>query len=271
MKKVLLALLALAVVVGGYFSFFHKSEQADKTVTVGIMSGSKQDDAIWQNVAKTAKEEYGIDLEFKRFTDYSQPNKALADGDIDINAFQNYPFLEEWNKANDTNIVAIGDTFISPMRVFSQNIDSLDDLKDGDTIAVPNDATNETRALKVLASSGIIEVNDNELLTIKDITANPKNLTIKEVDASQTAQALSSVAASVINVNYAVTAGLDLESAIYVEPTTGEDAKPYYNFIAANQEDADNELYKNIVKSYQTDKTKEIMKEQYGVAQLPVW
>lgn len=263
-----------AVVVAGaaYASFGHKTTTTDaKTVTVGRMADSKQEDAIWKVVSKTAKDKYGITLKYKLFTDYSQPNKALADGDIDLNAFQNYPFLENWNKANKTDIVSIGDTFVSPMRVFSNKVKSLDDLKDGATITLPNDATNESRALKVLQSAGIIKLKSGDTLTVKDVTSNPKNLKLKEVDASQTIQALDSVDAAVANVNYATAAGLDLSKAIYVEPATGADIKPYYNFIAANAKDKNKTLYKDVVKSYQTQAVKDEIKKQYGVAEVAVF
>ena len=124
-RTIIWAIVAVVILVAGYFSFVRPQEQAKRTITVGIMAGSKQDDEIWNSVKKTAKEKYNITLQFKRFTDYNQPNKALQNGDVDLNAFQHKLFLEQWNKAHKTNIVSIGDTFITPIRVYSKKYKSV--------------------------------------------------------------------------------------------------------------------------------------------------
>ncbi|KRM00331.1 D-methionine ABC transporter binding protein [Liquorilactobacillus satsumensis DSM 16230 = JCM 12392] len=261
----------VVVIIAGYFSFGGGKSSQGQTVTVGIMSGSKQDDAIWKTVAKTAKDKYNITLKFKKFTDYSQPNKALTSGNVDLNAFQHYAFLDAWNKANKTNIVSIGKTIITPIRVYSKKIKNINQLANGDTIAVPNDATNESRALFVLKNAGLITLKPNtKLATVKSIEKNPKNLQIKELDASQTARSLSDVSAAVINGNYAQTAGINYKSAIYVEPVN-KDSEQWINIIAANKKNKDKKAYKEVVKAYQTAATKKAIQKAYGTSELPAW
>ncbi|MCT3044737.1 MetQ/NlpA family ABC transporter substrate-binding protein [Leuconostoc mesenteroides] len=272
-KNYIIAGVAVVVIAGAaYLSFSGQGKTESKTVTIGVMAGSKAEDEIWASTIKTAKDKYGITLKTKKFTDYSQPNKALADGDIDLNAFQNYPFLKNWNKTYKTNIVSIGDTWTTPLRIYSTSYKKISEFKSGDQILVANDVTNENRGIHLLAEAGLIEIRDTDTATPKDITSNPKNLTITPVDASQTAKSLddSKVAGAVVNTNYAVSANLDVNSAIYVEGLNKE-TEQYFNFIAANKKDKDNETYKKVVKSLQTDKTKKLVKKYYGSAEVTVW
>jgi D-methionine transport system substrate-binding protein len=263
--------VVLIIAVAAYFSFGGNKKQASKTVTIGIMSGEKQEDVIWKSVSKTAKKKYNITLKFKKFTDYTQPNKALAEGDTDLNAFQHYAFLNAWNKANKTNIVPIGKTIITPIRLYSKKYKHVKDIPDGATIAVPNDATNESRALYLLKNAGLITLkSDTDLATVKSIDKNPKNLKIKELDASQTARALSGVDAAVINTNYAQAANINYESAIYVEPVN-KDSAQWINVIAANKKNKNKKEYKEVVKAYQTAKTKKVIQKEYGTAEIPAW
>ncbi|AUJ31738.1 MAG: MetQ/NlpA family ABC transporter substrate-binding protein [Liquorilactobacillus nagelii] len=274
MKKknlIIWAIVIVVILVAGYFSFGgHKSAQ-NKTVTVGIMSGEKQEDAIWKSVATTAKDKYNITLKFKKFTDYSQPNKALAEGDVDLNSFQHYAFLKAWNKANKTKLVPIGRTFITPIRLYSNKVKNVKDIADGSVIAVPNDATNESRALYLLKNAGLITLKkDTDLATVKSIAKNPKHLQIKELDASQTARSLSDVTAAVINTNYAQAAKINYKSAIYVEPVN-KDSEQWINIIVANKKDKNKQEYKDVVKAYQTAKTKQAIQKEYGTAEIPAW
>ncbi|WP_275979965.1 MetQ/NlpA family ABC transporter substrate-binding protein [Ligilactobacillus ubinensis] len=271
-KNIIIGIIVILVIaVAGYFSFGGQTTTKSKTVTIGIMSGVKQDDKIWASVSKTVKKKYNITLKFKKFTDYTQPNKALADGDIDLNAFQHYAFLKSWNKANNTKIVAIGKTFITPIRLYSKKVSSVKDIPDGAVIAIPNDATNESRALYLLKNAGLITLKKGtDLATVKSIKSNPKNIQIKELDASQTARSLSDVTAAVINTNYAQAANINYKTAIYVEPVN-KDSEQWINIIAANKKDKDKQAYKDVVKAYQTAKTKKIIKKEYGTAEIPAW
>lgn len=149
-------ILAVVVVVGGIFSFAHSQKQKAQTVTVGVMTQTNAEQKIWEQIAKTAKDKYGVTVKLKSFTDYTQPNKALANGDVDLNAFQHYAFLDAWNKANKGSLTPIGKTFITPIHLYSQKYTSLKQLPNGATIAVPNDASNESRALFVLKNAGLI-------------------------------------------------------------------------------------------------------------------
>lgn len=273
-KKWIIGGIAVVVIGGiGYASFGnHTSENKDdKLVKVGIMSGSKQDTEIWDSVAKTAKSKYGITLKFKQFSDYNQPNKALSEGDIDINAFQHYAFLDASNKSTGNKIISLGDTVISPIRLYSNSYKHVDDFKNGDTISVPNDASNESRALYVLKAAGLIDLKSGlKTATIKDITKKPKSLKIKELAADQTARSLSDVQGAVVNGTYADTAGLDYKKAIFVEPIN-KDSHQWVNIIAANNKDKDKQTLKDVVKAYQTQTTKDVINKVYNGAELPAW
>ncbi|MBZ5955439.1 MetQ/NlpA family ABC transporter substrate-binding protein [Leuconostoc gasicomitatum] len=265
--------IVIVIAAGAYLTFGHHSNKSSaKTVTIGVMAGDKNEDEIWKSVSKTAKDKYGITLKTKKFTDYLQPNKALSAGDIDLNAFQNYPYLANWNEQYKTNIVAIGDTWTTPLRIYSDKYKNVSNIKSGDKITIANDPTNENRGLHLLAEVGLIKIKDTTKATPKDITENPKNLKVTPVDGSQTASSLTdpTIGASVINTNFAKSAKIDVNSAIYVEKLN-KDSQQYFNFIAANKKDKDKQVYKDVVKSLQTDKTKSLVKKFYGTAQLTVW
>lgn len=246
------------------------SNNDSPTITIGLVGSS--DKELWDSVAKTAKDEYGITVKTKTFTDYNQPNKAVAEGSIDLNAFQHNDFLKNWNDSNGNQLVGIGDTAISPLRLYSDSLKSIDGFKGGDTIVVPNDPTNEARALQLLAQAKLIEIKKSAMPTVKDITKNPKDLKIKAVAADQTASNLKSgnVAGAVINSNYAVEAKVDIESAIFVEPLT-KASTPWINIIAAKKDQKDNQNYQNVIKSFQTEQTKQYFKKHWGDSQIAAW
>ncbi|MBS9338512.1 MetQ/NlpA family ABC transporter substrate-binding protein [Fructobacillus sp. M2-14] len=272
-KKWIISGIAIAAVVAaGYFSFgSHDTAKADQTITVGRMTSTKEDDAIWDAVAKKAKDEYGINVKYKLFTDYSQPNKALTNGDIDVNAFQHYAFLDAYNKKNNTDIKAIGKTVISPIHLYSNQYKSVSEFSDGDTIVVPNDPSNESRALKVLKYAGLIDLKDGQdLVTVKDITKNPKNLKIKELSADQTARTINDVQGAVVNGTYAATAHLTEKQSIFTEPFN-KDSEKWVNIIATNKKNANKKLYKEFVKAYQSDEVKKAIKASNGDKSIPAW
>lgn len=271
-KTLIWVVVALVVVIAGIFSFGNFGKQKEQTVTVGVVSPSKQDEAVWNQVKKTAKSKYNVDIKLKTFTDYNQPNKALQSGSIDLNAFQHKAFLDAWNKANKGSLVSIGKTFITPIHLYSNNYKSVKSLPDGATIAVPNDASNESRALYVLQSAGLITLkkNTNSLATINSIAKNPKNLKIKEVAADQAPRTLDSVDAAVVNTNYAVAAKLSTKKSIFTEPVN-KDSAQWINLIAARKKDRNKEAYKDVVKAYQTEKVKKVINEQYNGLEKPAW
>ena len=273
-RKGLLGFIAVIIViaVAAFFTFGHKKTEAKKTVTVGVVGQTNQDEKIWNQVKKTAKEKYGVTVKVKSFTDYNQPNKALQEGEIDLNSFQHKAFLNAWNKANKGTLVPIGNTVVAPIRLYSYKYKNINELPKNATIAVPNDASNESRALYVLKNAGLISFKKGtgKLATIADIEKNPKNLTIKELGAEQTARSLNDVDAAVVNNTYAIPAKLGDKQTIYTEPLN-KDSEQWINVIVANKKDKDNEAYKAVVKSYQTDAVKKLIHKAYGNSEVTAW
>ena len=273
-RKGLLGFIAVIIViaVAAFFTFGHKKTEAKKTVTVGVVGQTNQDEKIWNQVKKTAKEKYGVTVKIKNFTDYNQPNKALQNGEIDLNSFQHKAFLNAWNKANKGTLVPIGNTVIAPIRLYSYKYKNINELPKNATIAVPNDASNESRALYVLKNAGLISFKKGtgKLATIADIDKNPKDLKIKELGAEQTARSLNDVDAAVVNNTYAIPAKLGDKQTIYTEPLN-KDSEQWINVIVANKKDKDNEAYKAVVKSYQTDAVKKLIHKAYGNSEVRAW
>ncbi|NLJ18555.1 MetQ/NlpA family ABC transporter substrate-binding protein [Globicatella sulfidifaciens] len=248
-----------------------KNEFEGEKVTVGIVPGSAED--VWQVVVDQAKAE-GIEVELQFFTDYNQPNEALQNGSIDLNAFQHIAFLDNWNESNDGSLVPIGFTFVSPMGTYSEKIKSLDELPEGGTVAIPNDPTNGGRALLALELAGVLEIDDDAgiLVTPEDITENPKNIKIEELDAAQLAATLPDVDAAIINTNFANDAGLSLKDAIFVDADYPEKlSEKYKNSIVAREEDKENPLYLKIVELYQTDAVAQAIYDTTNGGDKPVW
>lgn len=264
----------------------NSSNSSDKdgvtTVKVGVMSLSDTEEARWKEVQKNLDDaKANIKLEFTQFTDYSQPNQAVRDGDVDINAFQHYNYLENWNKENSADLVSVADTYIAPIRLYSGTKDGknkytdVKDIPEKGTIAVPNDPTNESRALYVLESAGLIKLDtkDGELATISNIKDNPKNLTISELDASQTASSLPSVDAAIINNTFVREAGIDYKKALFVEKANSN-SKQWYNLIAAKKDWKSSDKAKAIeaiIKAYHTDNVKKVIEESSDGMDQPVW
>ena len=232
-----------------------------KKVTIGVASN---DTKAWEKVKELAKKD-DIDLEIKHFSDYNVPNKALSDGDIDLNAFQHFAFLDQYKKAHkDTNIEALSTTVLAPLGIYSDKVKNIKDVKKGAQVAIPNDVSNQARALKLLESAGLIKLKKNFGLngTTKDIESNPKDLKIKAVDAQQTARALSDVDISVINNGVATKAGKDAKKdPIYLEKASSDAVKPYINIGAVNSKDKDNKTYKKIIELYHSKEVQKALKE----------
>ena len=285
LKKVL-GLTALAAVatfaLAACGSSKSSSKDGETTVKVGVMTLSDTEKARWDQVQKNLDDaKTGIKLEFTQFTDYSQPNVAVKDGSVDINAFQHYNYLENWNKENSADLVSVADTYIAPIRLYSGTKDGknkytdVKDIPEKGTIAVPNDPTNESRALYVLESAGLIKLDtkDGELATISNIKDNPKNLTISELDASQTASSLPSVDAAIINNTFVREAGIDYKKALFVEKANSN-SKQWYNLIAAKKDWKSSDKAKAIeaiIKAYHTDNVKKVIEESSDGMDQPVW
>lgn len=255
MKKIIGLIIAAVIVLAAC------GGNNDKKVTIGVASN---DTKAWEKVKELAKKD-GIDLEIKHFSDYNVPNKALSDGDIDMNAFQHFAFLDQYKKAHkDAKIQALSTTVLAPLGIYSDKVKNIKDVKKGAQVAIPNDVSNQARALKLLESAGLIKLKKNFGLngTTKDIESNPKDLKIKAVDAQQTARALSDVDISVINNGVATKAGKDAKKdPIYIESASSDAVKPYINIVAVNSKDMDNKTYKKIIDLYHSKEAQKALKE----------
>lgn len=250
------------------------SSKTDKGEEIVIKLGVVgENNEQWDLVIEKLAED-NIKLELVKFADYSLPNRALNDGEIDLNAFQHYAYLNKDVESNGYKIEAIGETLVAPLGVFSNKIKDLSELKDGDTIAIPNDATNGGRALKVLEAAGVIKVDPaaGYTPTLNDITENPKNIKFEEVEAANTASLLPDVAAALINGGHAIDNGLNPKTdSIYLEKVEGGSENPYINVIVARTEDKDNENYKKVVEYFRTPEVAQKIEEVYKGAYLPTW
>lgn len=216
-------------------------------------------------------EKKGYALEVVEYNDYVLPNTALEDGDLDANYFQHKPYLDDFNAENGTHIVGVANVHFEPLGIYAGKTKSLADLKDGAEVAVPNDTTNEARALLLLEQEGLIKLKEKAGLqaTILDIEENPLNLKIKELEAAQVARAVSDVDIACINGNYAIEAGL--EEAIALESAESEAAETYANLIAVKEGNEDTEKTQALVEAVLSKKVKDFIMDNYKGAVVPVF
>jgi D-methionine transport system substrate-binding protein len=217
-------------------------------------------DFVKKNLAKKA----GLDLQVKEFQDYIVPNTATEDGSVGANYFQNQPYLDDFNNKRGTHIVPVVTVHLEPLGLYSHKVKSADALKSGATIAVPNDAVNEARALKLLAANGLITLKSgvgNEA-TVQDISKNPKNLKFKEIEAAQTPRSLDDVDAAVVNGNYAISAGLKpAKNALVLESAKNN---PYGNFLAVKKGNEDDPRVKKLAKLLTSPEVKKFIEDKYA-------
>lgn len=241
-------------------------------IKLGVVGENNED---WDDVAKRYKQGTGITIEIVAFSDYREPNEALLSGDIDINAFQHKKFLSQFNEESGSDIVDIADTSIAPLGIYSSKIDDLAALEDGARIAIPDDPTNGARSLFLLQSAGLIEVEgkDGDPITVDEITANPRNLEIVELSASQTARSLDDVDIACVNSGMAVDAGfVPTEDAIYLEDHNDPNKQIYVNVIATTKENENSKVLKDLIDNYyHQDATKKIINEVSKGSSIPVW
>lgn len=244
-------------------------------VTVGVV-GEYNDQ--WDTV-NTLLAKDNIKVELKKFTDYAAPNRTLNDGEIDLNAFQHKAFLENDIAQKGYEIETIGDTLIAPLSIFNnkEKISSIEDIKDGDIIAIPSDLTNGGRALKLLEKAGLIECDPAKgyTPTKADITKYIKQIDIKEAESATLANILPDCAAAIINGGNAFTAGLNpVKDSIFAEdvnPETNASVPQLINVIVARSADKDNEIYKKVVAAYQSQETQKTIEEAYQGAFICAW
>lgn len=222
--------------------------------------------------AKPILAKKGIDLEVVKIEDVVTPNTGLVEGTLDANFFQHQPYLDDFNKENKADLVSIGKVHYEPFGVYPGKAKSLDALPNGAVIAVPNNVTNEARALLLLEQEGIIKLKENAGIqaTVKDITENSKNITFKEIDPAQLVRALPDVDAAVINGNYAIECGLKVSDALAVESDQGVAAQTYANIVVTRKENKDKEELKALVEVLESDKIQKYIKDTYDGAVVPI-
>jgi len=233
---------------------------SESYIRVGTIAGPET--KLMDVAAQVAKQQFGLTVKIVEFTDYNMPNQALAEGEIDANAFQHYPFLAAQIKERHYPIVAVGNTFLYPMGLYSSQLKSLGDLANGAKIAIPNDPSNEARALLLLQKAGLIVLKPQVSInaTTKDIVSNPKNLNIIAMDAAQMPRALQDVSLAAINTNYAIPAGLTPKKALFLEKTDS----PYMNLIVTRIADRDLKRTQELVLAYHSKAVADEAKKLFG-------
>ena len=269
--KTIVSILAIALSLS--LCSWKKSSKANNNTTVIKLGVVGENNEQWQPVIQKLAAK-NITLKLVKFADYTLPNQALADGEIDLNSFQHYAYLNNEVKDKGLPITVIGETIIAPLGLYSKKIKSVAELKDGDKIAIPSDPTNGGRSLKLLESAGIIKVNPSAgyLPVLKDITENPKHIQFYEVEAAVTSSLLPDVAAAVINGGHAVDAGLSpIKDSIYLEEIKAGTNNPYINVIVARTSEKDNALYAEVVKTFRSPEVAKIIEDTYHGAYIPTW
>jgi len=240
---------------------------ADKVLKVGVTPGPH---AQIMEVVKKVAEKDGLKIQIIEFSDYIQPNVALNQGDIDINSFQHLPYLENMVKDRKYELVMLAKTFTFPMGLYSKKIKNLKDLKDGATIAIPNDPTNGGRALALFEKAGLIKLKPGlgHKASVIDIVENSRKFKIRELEAAQIPRTLEDMELAAINTNYAMSAGLvPAKDALVLEDANS----PYANILAVRTKDKENPLYQKFVKAYQSDEVKKYVTEQFQGSVIVAW
>ena len=278
MKKKLLSLAAVGILAVGLFTGCGSSDEkkADDTDSKGTIkvAASETPHAEILEQAKPLLEKEGWDLEVTVFNDYVQPNLVVESGEFDANYFQHIPYLEEFNEEQKTHLVNAGGIHYEPFGIYPGTKNSLDDLEKGDVIAVPNDTTNEARALLLLQDNGVITLKDGVGLeaTVNDIVDNPKGVEIRELEAAQVSRVTEEVAFVVLNGNYALEAGYSVaKDAVAYEKNDSEAAQTYVNVIAVKEGNENAEKTQALVDAVLSDGVKSYIEETYGNAVIPVF
>lgn len=265
-KTLLIALIALTVSAFAFAGGASETAASDgQTVRLGVVGAIYEE--LWTPAQQKLADE-GINLEFVQFSDYVTPNNALANGEIDLNAFQHQIYLDNEIASYGYEIQTIANTFIIPLNLYSDKVSSVSELKSGDVVAIPNDVTNGGRAIKVLAAAGLIELSPDAGFspTVDDIIANPSGIVITELSANTIPSVLPDVAAGIVNGNYALDFGLKTDEAIFKD--TSLDESEYWNLIAARTADLEDpakvDLYRKVVDAFQQPETEEIFNTTFG-------
>lgn len=263
MKRTLALLTALALGV----AFGTGTAAAAEKIKLGVDGGPHTE--IAEVVQKVAAQK-GLEIEIVAFADFVLPNAALADKAIDANSFQHLPYLEAMMKDRGYKLVSIGNTVLMPMAAYSKRIKSMDELKNGMTVTIPNDPSNGGRALLLMAAQKLIELDPSAgiLPSVADITKNSHELKFVELDAAQLPRTLDDTDIAVINTNYAIEVGMvPTRDSLFIESTDS----PYMNIIVVREEDKDRPEFKTLVESYQNGEVKKFVDERYNGALICGW
>lgn len=266
-RKIIAAVLTGAILTGA----FSVNVFADEDKTISVAASATPHAEILEQ-AKPLLEEKGYELEVKIFEDYIIPNEVVESGDFDANYFQHIPYLESFNEEKGTHLVDAGDIHYEPFGIYPGKKESLDDIEEGDTIAVPNDTTNEARALLLLQDNGIIKLKEGVGLeaTKNDIEENPHNVEIVELEAAQIPRVVQDMSYVVLNGNYALQADYSVaKDSLAYEKSDSEAAKTYVNLIAVKEGNEDSEAIKALVEVLKSDEIKEYINETYDGAVIP--
>ena len=243
-----------------------KAADSKKEIKIGATAGPHAE--VAEAVAKEAQKQ-GLNVKVVEFTDYITPDKALASGDIDLNSYQHKPFLDNFNKQNNSDLVPIGKTILMRMGIYSDKVKDVKDIKDGGIVAIPNDPTNGGRGLVLLEKAGLIKLKDGVgfKATIADIADNPKNLQFKELEAAQLPRSLADVDAAAITMNYVMSAGLDVKKqGIFLE---SKDEPLAVMVLAARNKDKDDQTYKKIADIFRSEAVKQFIADKYKGTIVP--
>ena len=249
-------------------------ETTDLAGTTLKVAASPTPHAEILNAAKDILAEQGITLEVVEFSDYVQPNLVTESGEVDANYFQHTPYLESFNEENGTHLVSVGAIHYEPFGIYPGKSNDLSNIADGATIAVPNDTTNEARALQLLAAQGLITVRDGAGLTatVNDITENPHNLQIEEIEAAQLPRTVQDVDFAVINGNYAMEAGFSVgKDALATEDASSEAAQTYANVLVVKEGNENNPAIQAMLKALQSDEVKNYIDQTYDGAVVAIF
>ncbi len=277
-KKTALSLFAGVVALGiaalalTGCSSSSNSNSNDKKITVAAVPTPHAE--VLTNAVAPILEKEGYTLEVKEFTDYVQPNTVTEQGEVDANYFQHGPYLENFNSEQGTHLVSVASVHFEPMGVYSKKITDLKSISDGATVAVPNDATNEARALLLLQQEGLITLKDGVGVnaTVNDITSNPKNLTIKELEAANVPNVVDDVDIACINGNYAIAAGFKVNTdALAVESASSDAAKTYANLLVCKEGNESSDKIQALAKALNSDEVRDYINNNYQGAVVPVF
>ena len=248
----------LLIALTGCSSSSAATTEPAKVLKVGVCAGPYGD--MFTEAIQPSLEEKGYTVEIVEFSDYVQPNKALAAGEIDLNLFQHSTYLTNFAKENNLDLTFIKEVPTAAMGIFSEKYKTINDIEDGATVAIPNDATNLSRAIRVLAQTNIITIDpavDPKTATQNTLSSNPKNLQFVEIEAPQLPRSLDSVGIAVINGNYALSSGLNLSDALYNEKLS----EGYINGVAVRIEDKDSDFAKDVIAAIESDAFKKVIED----------